>query len=308
MKKLPHVLLLLLLGLSSCTKNVYTRPVTIDGVEFTNKAGDKYEAQFQRVNGWFLQRIKALEKKERTFAVDTATAKKRYHKYNHTLVASLEPFEVGQEPGVYYQLYLKPNSGVGKMKGNVQKDIYNQLKLYSPDKYFLQHGEQYYTDSVVVGPFRSIVPVQEFLKPVNTNQQINISIDSINFPDSFKKRQREFLMRLVNNAMVLRQEQIADKNPNTTLVFDYYPNFRAGKDKKATTYAANLNVVDDPASNEIIIKISSPGYTPGKWQATNVVLNRQEFLDGHTYEVNQLLGSLAPVFFSYMHYSKSAQQ
>ncbi|AKD02798.1 hypothetical protein POKO110462_00750 [Pontibacter korlensis] len=61
MKKLFYVVPVLIIGLCSCAKDLYNRPVTIDQMEFTNKAGEKYEEQFGRVNGWFLQKVKALE-------------------------------------------------------------------------------------------------------------------------------------------------------------------------------------------------------------------------------------------------------
>ena len=84
---------------SSCKKDLYRRPVTIDRIAFTNSAGAKYDEQFQQVNGWFLQKLKSFEEEKQTFRLDT-TAKKRYHQYNFTLVASLERLEVNNQPGV----------------------------------------------------------------------------------------------------------------------------------------------------------------------------------------------------------------
>ncbi|PRY14981.1 hypothetical protein CLV24_103220 [Pontibacter ummariensis] len=297
--------LLLLLGLLSCTPDIYKRPVTIDQLEFSNTAGEKYEEQFQRVNGWFLQKIKGLEEEKQIFRIDT-TAKKRYRKYNHTLVASLEPLEISEEPGVYYQLYLRPNSGTGKIKGGVQADMYNELKLFSPEKLFLQHKQQYYTDSIVTGPFNRLVPVQELYAPVNMAEPgiISFSVDRISFPKGFKKRQKESIIRIVNNSIVLMQQRSAGKDPKKAMVFNYYPNYSMKTGKKPSSYAVNLNVTDDPVTDKITVHISSPGYTPDKWQSTEATFNRKDFLAGHDYEANQRLGFLAPGFLSRLYYTK----
>ncbi|GHA64803.1 hypothetical protein GCM10007389_16930 [Pontibacter akesuensis] len=277
-------------------------------MEFTNTAGAKYEEQFQRVNNWFVQKIEGLEKEKHTFRIDT-TAKKRYRKYNHTLVAKLENLEVNNQPGVYYQLYLRPNSGIGTVKGGVQKDMYNELKLFSPEKVFLQHKQQYYTDSIVIGPFNRLIGVQETYEPVNVEDAdlISFSIDSINFDKGFKKRQRESIMRLINNSVVLTQQRYAGRTPKTGMVFNYYPNYRSKTAKKEATYALNLNVTQDPASNKVTVRISSPGYTPDEWTSTDRSFNRREFLDGHDYEANMSLNTLATSFISRIYYTHRRQ-
>ncbi|GAB3195099.1 DNA-binding MltR family transcriptional regulator [Pontibacter aydingkolensis] len=217
--------LVICLGLPSCRKELYKRPVTINRLEFTNNAGEKYDYQFNRVNDWFLQKIEKLEQEKHTFRIDT-TAKKRYHKHNHTLVASLDNLIVENSPGVYYQLYLRPNSGIGKIKGGVQDDMYNELKLFSPERLFLQHEQQYYTDSIVAGPFKRLIAVNELYEPLNVEQPevISFSIDSINFSKGFKKRQRESIIRLVNNSIMLMQRDFAGKDPKKSMPFNYYPN------------------------------------------------------------------------------------
>lgn len=307
MEKITLIVLLVLAGisLSSCKKELYRRPVTIDRLEFTNSAGVKYEDQFQQVNGWFLQKIKSYEEEKQTFRLDT-TSKKRYHKYNFTLVASLDTLKVDAQSGVYYQLFLRPNSGIGKTKGDVQQDMYNELKLFSPDKFFLRHRQQFYTDSIVIGPFNRLTPVQEVYEPVYIDKPgiVSFSVDSINFPKSFKKRQREGIIRLVHNSVVLSQHRNANRDPGKGLVFNYYPNYSSKTGRKPSTYSVNLNVTDDPVSNKITVSISSPGYTPDKWQMTDVSFNRKNYLDGYDYEANQRLGYLAPSFISDLYYSK----
>ena len=300
-------MLLVLAGisLSSCKKDLYRRPVTIDRVEFTNSAGAIYDEQFQRVNGWFLQKLKSFEEEKQTFRLDT-TAKKRYRQYNFTLVASLERLEVNNQPGVFYKLYLRPNSGIDKTKGGVQRDMYNELKLFSPDSFFLRHRQQYYTDSIMAGPFDRLTPVQELYEPAYIDKPgiVSFSVDSINFPKSFKKRQREGIIRLVHNSIVLRQRQHADRDPEEGLVFNYYPNYSSKTGKKPSTYSVNLNVTEDSVSDRITVRISSPGYTPDKWQQTYVSFSRKNYLDGYDYEANQTLGSFAPSFISGLYYSK----
>ncbi|MBC5994119.1 hypothetical protein [Pontibacter cellulosilyticus] len=307
MKKLLYfpVMLTLCLFVFSCTRDVYQRPVTIDKMEFTNKAGEKYDAQFNRVNNWFLLKLKELEREKHTFRIDTA-AKKRYRKYNHTLVASLENLEVNGNSGVYYQLYLKPNSGIGKIKGDVQDDRYNELKLYSPEQRFLKHGQQYYNDSIVSGPFRRLITVQKFLKPQNTEQPgiISFSIDSINFSKGFGKRQRESITRIINNGIALAQQNSYGKDPKKAMVFNYYPNYSTKQDKKPASFSVNLNVSQDPVTNKVVVKVSSPGYTPDKFTRTEAKFNRADFFAGHDYEANMQLNSLATGFFSRLYYSQ----
>ena len=186
--------------------------------------------------------------------------------------------------------------------------MYNELKLFSPDRFFLRHRQQYYTDSIVAGPFNRLTPVQELYEPVYIDKPgiISFSIDSINFPKSFKKRQREGIVRLVHNSIVLTQRQHADKDPEKYLVFNYYPNHNSKAVKKSSTYSVNLNVTDDPVSNKITVSISSPGYTPDKWQVTDVSFNRKNYLDGYDYEANQALGFLAPSYISRLYYSRRA--
>ncbi|WP_276498418.1 hypothetical protein [Pontibacter litorisediminis] len=306
MKKPSYIALVLLSGLlCSCAKDLCNRPVTIDRVEFTNKAGEKYDEQFGRVNSWFLQKIKALETEKQTFRIDTV-AKKRHHKYNHTLVASLEELEVDDRPGLYYQLYLRPNSGIGKIKGQVQHDIYNELKLYSPERSFLSHGQQFYSDSLVAGPFAKVMRVQELLEPLNVSEpdMPSFSIDSIRFPKSFKKRHREYITKLMNNSIVLMQERNAGSKLKQGMRFNYHPNFKAKEKKVSATYTLNLQVAEDPVANKITVHISSPGYTPERWQSTKASFNRRDFLKGHTYEANHSLRLLAPSFLSSLYYAK----
>lgn len=308
MKKLLYftALLVVCLYASSCTRDLYKRPVTIDTIEFTNNAGDKYGAQFNRVNDWFLQKIAVLEKEKQTFKIDT-TAKKRYRKYNHTLVASLDNLVIENQPGVYYQLYLRPNSGTGKIKGGVQDDMYNELKLFSPEKIFLQHEQRYYTDSIIAGPFNRLIGVTELYEPLNIDQPgiINLSIDSINFSKGFTKRQREGIKRLINNSVVLMQQSNPTKNPKKGPAFNYYPNYNTNNEKGPASYALHINVVQDPVSNKIKVSINSPGYTPGKWTRTETTFNRLDFLAGHDYEANMRLNMFVRSFMGSLYYDKT---
>ena len=307
MKKLLPLLVAVAACLCACTRDLYTRPVTIDKLEFTNSAGEKYDYQFSRVNGWFLQKIEALEQEKQTFKIDT-TAKKRYRKYNYTLVASLDNLVIEDKPGVYYQLYLRPNSGIGKIKGGVQDDMYNELKLFSPEKIFLQHEQQYYTDSIIAGPFKRLIGVTELYQPLNTDQPgiVNLSIDSINFSKGFKKRQRESIERLINNSVVLMQQSNPTKNPKKGPAFNYYPNYKT-KEKGPASYALNINVTQDPLSNKIKVSINSPGYTPGRWTRTEATFNRLNFLAGHDYEANMGLNMFVRSFVGSMYYDKTRQ-
>lgn len=216
---------------------------------------------------------------------------------------------VDDQSGLYYQLYLRPNNGIGKIKGNVQHDMYNELKLYSPEKSFLHHEEQFYTDSIVAGPFNRVVPIQEFLEPLNSSQpdMISFSVDSINFPKGFKKRHRKYIIRMVNNTIVLMQERNAASKNKQGMQFNYYPNFKSKAENVPATYAVNLTVTDDPISNKITVNISNPGYTPERWQSTKSSFNRRDFLDGHTYKANYSLHLLAPSFLGNIYYSKHSK-
>ena len=300
--------LVLCLGTQSCRKELYKRPVTIDRFEFTNTAGEKYEERFQKVNTFFVKKIKTFEEEKQSFKIDT-TAGKRYRKYNHTLVASLDTLNLNGKAGVYYQLYLRPNSGIGKIKGDVQEDRYNELKLFSPEKNFLQHKEKYYIDSVITGPFKNVIATNRFLQPSNIDEPgiITMSIDSINFEKGFSKRQREGIIRIINNSIVLEQLRTASKDPNKYLVFNYYPNYSSKKDKKPASYTINLNVTQDMLSNKIIVKASSPGYTPDKFTWTESKINRMDYLNGHDYEAKMALRSLAPAFFRSLHRSRQTR-
>ena len=293
MRKLLYfpVALTLCLLTFSCTRDVYQRPVTINKLEFTNNAGQKYDYQFSRVNHWFLQKIEKLEEEKQTFRIDT-TAKKRYRKYNYTLVASLDNLEINNKPGVYYQLYLRPNSGIGKIKGGVQDDMYNELKLFSPEELFLQHEQQYYTDSIVAGPFNRLVPVQELFLPENTATPglVSIGIDSLNFPKKFNKRQKSNLTNIINNTVVQMQQNFNKSSINKS--FKYYQNFNSKAGKEPTDGVVYINVTEDPIANTVTVQFSSPGVELPKYWSTKTTFNRQDFLKGHTYQANQRLRSL----------------
>ncbi|WP_299818337.1 hypothetical protein [uncultured Pontibacter sp.] len=308
MKKLLYFSALILTGLFawSCTPDLYQRPVTIDKLTFSNNAGDKYDYQFNRVNGWFLQKIETLGQEKHTFDVDT-TARKRYRKYNYTLVASLDKLVIENQPGVYYQLYLRPNSGIGKLRGGVQDDLYNELKLFSPEENFLQHEQDFYTDSIVAGPFKRLITVNELYEPLNVEQPgiISFAIDSINFSKGFKKRQRESIKRLVNNTVVLMQRNNPTKSPNKGPAFNYYPNYEAKEGKVPASYVVNLNVSQDPISNKIKVSINSPGYTPDSWTRTDATFNRIDFLAGHDYEANMRLNMFVRSFIGKVYYAKT---
>ncbi|WP_439880824.1 hypothetical protein ACSX1A_16920 [Pontibacter sp. MBLB2868] len=310
MKQLLIIALALVLGLGiqSCRNELYKRPVTIDKFEFTNTAGEKYEEQFQKVNKIYVKRIKTFEEEKQAFKIDT-TAGKRYRKYNHTLVASLDTLNLNGKAGVYYQLYLRPNSGIGKIKGDVQEDKYNELKLFSPEKLFLQHNEQFYSDSVLTGPLKNVIATTSFLQPSNSDEPgiITMSIDSINFDKGFNKRQREGIIRIINNSIVLEQLRTAGKDPNKYTVFNYYPNYSSKKGKSPAAYTINLNVTQDMLSNKIIVKASSPGYTPDKFTWTESKINRKDYMNGHDYEAKIALRLLAPAFFRSLYHSRQIQ-
>lgn len=295
------------LGTQSCRRELYKRPVTIDKLEFSNKAGEKYEEQFQKVNRFFVQRIKVYEQEKKSFKLDT-TASKRYRKYNHTLVASLDSLEIEGKQGVYYQLYLRPNSGIGKIKGGVQEDKYNELKLYSPEHLFLQHKEQFYTDSIVAGPFSNII-VTNFFLPLENKEEpgiLTVSIDSINFGKGFSKRQREGIMRILHNSVILEQRHNAGKDPKKSMVFNYYPNFRNKYDKKPASFVVNLDVSQDPISNRITVKINNTDSTINKFW-TEAKINRLDYMNGHDYEAKSVLDDLLPRYLRMLYRSRQIQ-
>ncbi len=293
-----YLIAALLLLLSGCTPQVYQRPVTIDRLEVVNTAGQSYQAQFQRVNGWLLRRIDSLGRHNGTLAFDTLRSPKRYRPYNHTLVASLEQMNIEGKAGVYYQLYLRPNSGTGKLKGGVQQDIYNELKLFSPEHLFLQHTHIFYRDSIVVGPFKRLLPVATLLPAQNSpdSSRVSVSLESITFPKSLKKRQREGLLLLINNSIVRGQAQTNASQAQGIRRFNYYNNVGKGKDRSPATYNIKVAVTEDVGNDRLTVQLHCPGVMLPKWQATSTFFSRRDYLKGYTYQANQHLNSLPANF------------
>ncbi|WP_347157637.1 hypothetical protein [Pontibacter chitinilyticus] len=300
MKTLPVNALVLLTAISllSCTKDVYKRPITIDQLEFANKAGQVYQQQFQQVNAWYLQKLDSLQAADQRLVIDT-TAKKKYHKYNYTLVASLHSLDLNGSLGVYYQLYLQPNSGIGKIKGGVQHDMYNELKLYSPASLFQQHGRRYYQDSVVAGATTGIIPVHVLYKPENMAASgiKNFEIEGINFFKGLKKKQQHSLIRIINNAIVLRQQRLAQEKGSHSKPFNYYAPWLPGAAKTPPTYALTMDVTEDILANKITLKLHyKANIVEPKWLASEIAINRRDFLDGYYYEADNRISGLVNFF------------
>lgn len=305
MKQLTLLLSILLLSimLYSCAPNAYKRPLTIDRVEISNTAGAYYEAQFRRVNRFYMHRFDSLRRTKQLFVFDTTNVKKKPHPLNYTLVSSLDSLNLNGQPGVYYQLYFRPNNGKGKTKGGVLEDKYNELKLFSPQKSFMQHTELFYRDSLMQGATSNIMPAHELYLPENTPdpQCTSFRIDNINFYKGLNKKQREGITRIINNALVLRQRSRAKEGKPFNLSAPWLPGY--SKDAPAT-FAITVNVAEDVEKNQIRLsmeytsKVKAP-----EWLISKATINRRDYLDGHTYQANTDLNSWIRLYIAQLQYA-----
>lgn len=279
-QRIGFLLGLVLLALSSCT-NYYKRPIVIDRLHYVNEAGEPYEEKFQQVNAWHLQKVNRIQEQYKGFVIDTAS-RKRHHKMNYTLEALLQPLEVDGKPGLYYNLYLRPNSGIGRLEdGKVMDNMYNELKLYSPETNFFRHGQVYHSDSVIAGALNKIRPVHEWLTPQNTaaDGTVAFALDSLIFPRKLNRRQKDSIRRMFNNAFVERQ-----KESSASRKFDFYPNFRPNTAYQKADVVILCDVTDSPETNQIRIKLRHNTEKQSMLLSNGITINRQDFLNGHYYE------------------------
>ncbi|QCR23977.1 hypothetical protein [Pontibacter sp. SGAir0037] len=285
-KKFLHaaIFLLVLLPFSSCVKDVYKRPITINKFEFQNQAGAAYEAQFQKINNWQLLKLDSIQKVNKTVFLD-AKAGKRQNKLNYTLAASLEKLDSDDKKGLRYQLYLKPNNGIGKMKSGIYENMYVELDLYSPEKKFFEHGFFFYRDSVLVGASSHLLPVQELKEPANADSTSSLSfaIDHISFSKGFTKRQRKCIVRLLNNSFVAKQHHNVVDYYKKGKSFNFYPNFLPKATYTKAIHTFSYEVVDSPDTNQILVRLHYSGELPS-WFSREISFNRKNFKEGHYYE------------------------
>ncbi|MCC9165395.1 hypothetical protein [Pontibacter harenae] len=269
-------------GLSSCTRDVYKRPMTVDRIEFKNLAGAEYEEKFQKINEWQMLMLDSVREQNNSFVIDT-DLKKKFHKLNYTLEMSLEKMVIEDKPGLYYQLLFTPNSGIGRLKTGQLHNRYVEVKLYSPEENFFMHGPIFYRDSITIaGASRRFMPAHELFAPVNPDvpDRPTVAIDTIHFASVFKKRQKKSLMRIFNNAFVASQTRHRS-NKNT---FIFYPNALPKTKYSAATHSFTFDVIDNKAANEFLIKMNYNGPKDPKLLSRQETINREDFLNGHYYE------------------------
>ncbi|RIJ37620.1 hypothetical protein [Pontibacter oryzae] len=305
MKQLTWLLSILLLSITlcSCGPNAYKRPLTIDRVEISNSAGANYEAQFRRVNRFYMHRFDSLQQNGQVLVFDTTKVRKKPHRLNYTLVSSLDSLNLNGQPGVYYQLYFRPNNGKGKIKGGVMEDKYNELKLFSPQKSFVQHTELFYRDSLVQGATSNIIPVHELYLPENTPdpQRTSFRIDNIDFYKGLNKKQREGIIRIINNAMVLRQRSQAKAGKPFNFSALWLPGY--SKDAPAT-FAITVKVAEDVEKNQIRLSMEyNSDVKAPEWLITKATINRRDYLDGYTYQANTDLNSWIRMYTAQLQYA-----
>ncbi len=274
-----------LLGSSSCTRDVYKRPITISRLDFKNNADPKYEAQFHKVNNWQMLLLDSAKTMSEAFVVDTAS-KKKFHQLNYTLSASLRDFNSDSKSGVYYQVYMKPNNGTGILTGGGYNNMYVVLELYSPEKNFLTHGFKFYRDSVLTGSSSRLTAVHELAEPKNSGlpDSLHFAVDSLNFSGRFNKRQKNSFRRIINNSFVVNQKGAAANKKIGGWAFDFFPNHLPKTAHTPAENTLNFDIIDDAATNKIIIRPRYIGKQQPHRLPGEVAIDRKNFLNGNYYE------------------------
>lgn len=242
------------LSFSSCTRDVYKRPITINRLDFKSNADPKYGAQFHRVNNWQMLLLDSAKTQSEAFVIDTKS-KKKFHRLNYTLSASLRDFNSDGKVGVYYQVYMKPNNGTGILKGGGYDNMYVVLELYSPEKNFLEHGFKFYRDTVLTGSSSRLIAVHELAEPKNLGlpDSLHFAVDSLNFLGRLNKKQKNSFRRIINNSFVVNQKGAAANKKPGGWAFDFFPNYLPKTAYTPTANTLNFDVIDDVATNKIII-------------------------------------------------------
>lgn len=300
--------LLLLLLLVSCSRKVYQRPITIDHVEISNSAGPVYERQFGRVNRFYMQRFDSLQRTNQLLVFDTTRTKRKPHKLNYTLVSSLDTLNLNGLPGVYHQLYFRPNNGKGKTKSGALDDRYIELKLFSPQKSFLQHTEVFYRDSLVSGASSRIIPAHLLYQPDNraAAEAVSFRVSEISFYKGLNKQQQNSIIRILNNAIVLRQRRQNKSGKGFTFSAPWLPNYHSDA---PATFLLTVKVTEDESQNRIRLDIHYQGDAePPQWLRSEAAINRRDFLDGHLYEANSSLSSWVNSYISNLYYAATRKK
>lgn len=297
--------LLLLVGLAACSRKVYQRPFTIDRVEIKNTAGPIYSEQFRRVNNFFLHRFDSLQRSSQLLVFDTTRAGKKPNRLNYTLVSSLDTLNLNGRPGVYHHLYFRPNSGKGYLKSGVLQDRYNELKLFSPTESFLRHTELFYSDSLVSGATSFIIPAHELYLPENPAgaPAVSFRVNEVQFYKGLNKQQRNSILRILNNAIVLRQRRQGTTGNTFAFTAGWLPGYNS---EAPADFVLDVAVSESIEKNQITLSIEYTGNAelPG-WMPKQTSFNRRDFMDGHLYEANSSLQSFVSNYIGRLYYTST---